>query len=329
MPRQVDGLRSLYSIPPLRVARLVFELRPNAPLCMPLEARSNVLRGACGTILRKALCQSDCTEGPNCPHRTECAYAMLFEPDWRAGANSFRSGEAPRAYLFRPSRYDSDRSISAEHPLRFELRLFGHGVEAAQVFVFAFQQVARTGLGGRPASLISVRSLDWDDKTASELVVGGVQTRYRPKVLDFTSLALQHAVDSAAMTIRFLTPVYLKVGKGGERVPSFGGLIQRLRDRVSALCRLHEEREWQADFAGIGRLAELVENPEADGKWTRVYRHSSRTRKHMPLEGFIGSLTYRHVPEDLLPLLRIGEELHVGQHTVWGYGRFQCVPVKK
>ena len=51
----VELAGALYTPPPLRVARLLFELEPQTHLYLPLEIRGNVLRGAFGTIFQRVV----------------------------------------------------------------------------------------------------------------------------------------------------------------------------------------------------------------------------------------------------------------------------------
>ena len=42
----------------------------------------------------------------------------------------------------------------------------------------------------------------------------------------------------------------------------------------------------------------------------------------MPLGGFVGEITYAGNLEALLPLLMLGELVHVGKATVLGHGKY-------
>lgn len=319
-------MTALYSAPPLRMARLAFELRPKEELRLPVEMRSNVLRGTFGSIFQRAVCRPDCPGAQNCNHRAECAYAMLFEPDWRTAGHEFRRGEAPRPFLFRPSRED-DPVFSPTRPLCFELRLFGQAIAVAQFFVYAFQQLARNRLYGCPVDLTTVRSLDWSGSTACLLISDGVLTGSNPFSLAFSDFPQDPDAGAVSLGIEFVTPILLKDRSVDLRIPTFPALIKRLRDRIAALCRLYEDHEWQADFAGIGRSAEVAFTENVTGTCQSYNRVSSRTGQKMPLEGFQGIVYYRNISSVLLSLLRIGEQLHVGRHAVWGHGQFHvCQP---
>jgi hypothetical protein len=129
----------------------------------------------------------------------------------------------------------------------------------------------------------------------------------------------------ARIRIQFDTPIYLKDGGTVQRQPNLPALVRRLRDRISLLSLLWEGKEWQAEYRAVGELAEDAVTRVEEGGWIGHARHSTRTRRDMPVEGFCGTVTYDRVHPDLLPLLRIGQEIHVGQHVVWGNGRYRIL----
>jgi hypothetical protein len=310
----------LYTLPPLRMARLRFELRPATPLHLPPHRRGEVLYGAFGTILRRAACDPGCPGAESCPRREECAYAQLFEPSSPEGAR-FGAKDARKAFLFRPP-LDAAPEFGPHRPLLFELRLFGEAIHAWGVFVDAFRRLSSAGLADRAAELVSVLSLDWKGTSARILFEGGEATDAAPQILDFQSLMEQPAPGSRAR-LEFVTPTLLKDRGALLRVPTLPALARRLRDRISLLSLIWERKEWQADYRSIGELAEEGVTGGHQGGWSVHERHSTRTRQSMPVEGFRGSVSYDSVHPELWPLLRIGQEIHVGQHVVWGNGRYR------
>jgi hypothetical protein len=128
------------------------------------------------------------------------------------------------------------------------------------------------------------------------------------------------------LRIRFETPTLLRAEGSVATVPEFGVLVKRLRDRVSALHYFYCGAAWEADHRGLGRLAEEVRAAEVRTGWVSRVRRSSRTGQRHPLEGFVGEAVYEG--RDLrpfLPLLRVGERVHVGKAATFGQGRFRVL----
>jgi hypothetical protein len=303
------------------MARIRFELRPRTRFRLDPRRHGEVLYGAFGTILRQSVCDPACSDARRCRRRDECAYAQLFEPVSPIG-NRFGAKDAPKGFLFRTLVTDSD--LGPCNPLRFELRLFGKAMASTAFFIDAFERLGTRGLADHAVELVSAMSLDWNGTTAHLLYDQGSHTGAQPIVLDLGTLLRAQPPRSRAR-IEFITPTLLvDRGKTLQR-PELPALVRRLRDRISLLCQFWEATEWQADYRAIGDLP--AENVTAvfDGRWDVHGRRSTRTRRAMPVEGYRGTATYEPVHPDLWPLLRIGEEIQVGRHIVWGNGQYQIL----
>lgn len=310
----------LYTVPPLHMARLRFEIRPQTTVGLPPWRCGEVLYGAFGAILRRTACDPLCSGAESCPRRAECVYARLFEPAIPIGRH-FGETAARKAFLFRSPR-DGDSDFTPLKPLLFELRLFGEAIASWRVFVDVFRRLSTCGLADRAVELVSVLSLDWAGTSARILFEDRQLTAAEPLTLDFQSFFGCAAAGSRAR-IEFLTPTLLKDRRAQSRIPALASLVRRLRDRISLLSLLWERSEWQAEYRAIGDLAEKSVVQKFDGGWSAHDRYSTRTRRDMPVEGFRGSVFYDSVDPQLWPLLRIGQEIHVGQHAVWGNGQYR------
>ena len=51
-------------------------------------------------------------------------------------------------------------------------------------------------------------------------------------------------------------------------------------------------------------------------------RYSARQKRKIPMNGFQGTLTYEGDYGSFLPLLKVGEYIHLGKDTIFGYGRY-------
>jgi hypothetical protein len=313
-------MESLYSIPPLRMARIMCELRPEGLVSIAVEQRGNLLRGAFGTLFRRLVCVPACSDAAHCPRHGTCPHELLFAPRWPSGAHVGLESP-PRAFLFRPP-LDPDPCFTASRPLRFELRLFGEAISTAVLFLRTFQLLADRRVADRRIHLDSAYALDWSGSPCAELVRGGQLTGAHPLALDFASFFGDWNC-SGATTIQFLTPTWLRENGHDLHVPTYSAMTCRIRDRISMLCRLYEGKEWNANFAAIGQAAALTTAGDWNGGWVTYPRISTRTGEEMPLGGFRGAVTWQDIDPRLLPLLRMGEEIHVGRQVVWGHGRYR------
>jgi hypothetical protein len=315
-------MESLYSIPPLRMARVQIELQPEGIVSIGMEQRGNVLRGAFGDCFRRLICDPACSGYEDCPRKGSCPHELLFAPKCPPGAPK-RLKTPPRAYLFRPP-LEHGSCFTASRPLRFEVRLFGEAISTAPLFLRAFQLLARNGIAERRMHLVSAYSLDWNEKPYAELVRAGQLTKEQPLALEFASFFREESGPDEA-TIEYLSPTLLNKKGEDPKLPAFSALVCRLSDRIDWLCQLYEGQKWQAQFSAIECAATGTTKIKRSGGWEEITRSSTRTDEEMPLGGFRGSFTYKGIDLRLWPLLRIGEEIHVGGKVVWGHGRYRIL----
>lgn len=144
-----------------------------------------------------------------------------------------------------------------------------------------------------------------------------------------------------------------------EDPPPFHVLIRALLRRVSSLSYFYGGQRWELDYRGWIARAEAVQISHADVRWVDRERYSTRQQRAMNLGGIVGEVTYTaeerrsggteeersggageqgngamhqstnlpdaNVPSlgAFLPLLRLGELVHVGKAAVFGNGRFE------
>jgi hypothetical protein len=74
-------------------------------------------------------------------------------------------------------------------------------------------------------------------------------------------------------------------------------------------------------------LADQVKTVHRELRWTGRSRRSGHTGKPMTLSGYLGEVRYRfpsvRIFCELLPYLRLGEWIHAGKHTSFGFGKYE------
>ena len=123
--------------------------------------------------------------------------------------------------------------------------------------------------------------------------------------------------------VAFVTPTLLRDAGENVTVPSFGPLVRRLRVRLGALATFFGAGELGDDAKELAAGADRVELRSTDTRWQHEQRHSTRTGQRHPLAGMIGEAVYAGELGRFLPLLRLGELLHVGKHASFGLGRIE------
>lgn len=322
----------------LRLLRLRFTLEVATPADLPVFK---------GDMLRRALlwhlAAMWCRQPNRCAHGCEapavCLFGQLLEPmtrpDWAEPIRRLMGDTAPPAYVLW-DRQDRRITMRAGDPFSFELTLIGDAaIRQFPAFIAAFLIAAEQGIGqprlrgrvqrvelltgveGAPRPLLVGRA--WQGDPADDVFVQYVDAQAWS-----TQAAL--ATDSPVMRLRlrFLSP--LKVEMRGETVrePHFTPLARALVRRLRILSQAHGAGEWpQAEYGPLLDLADTVRLDHHETTWLTGSRHSQRG--DMPLEGLTGQAWYT-APADLrplLPILWLGQWVHVGKAAVWGNGRYE------
>lgn len=316
----------------LPFAQFRFRLLPVDTLFMPPRNKGNVLRGALGTMLRRLCCHPACPGAPKCELRATCPYAVVFEPGAPPAAAALSNYEAiPRPFVIRPPlacvngvrRVDEKTRYEPGGALEFELVLVGSAVDFLPYFVLTFERLGEEGLGLNRARcrLERVEQLGAGEPLA--IFDAASRILRRPSV-DAAAGPLPLASPAPhSVRIRFLTPTHLVFEEKAVREPEFHHIIRRLRDRLNALAVFYCGGPLELDFKGLGKRAEAVACVRRELQWEETERRSSRTGRRHPLAGFIGDCVFEGDLAEFLPLLEIGQFLHVGKHAAWGHGWLQ------
>ena len=322
----------------LRIGLFRFRLVPEQPLEVPAVNKGNMLRGAFGHAFRKLCCIPQCKYTKFCPLAATCPYKAVFEPSPPPGSERLsKNQDIPRPFVFRAPQTSQTRFQKCE-AFAFGLVLVGRAVDFLPYFVLSFRELASEGLGLNRARC----TLEQVEQTGVPVNGAGsanceaqlVYTAYDQVFRATRSVSVQDCLNSRLrelrgsngdesrqrITIRFLTPTFLRVDGEVVRRPEFHHVFKRLRDRINALSTFLGEGPLAMDFRGFGQRAEKVQTVSAQIEWLERFRTSSKTRQRHELSGFVGEATYEGNLREFLPWLALGELVHVGKHTAWGNG---------
>lgn len=294
------------------------------------------LRGGYGRVLKDHLCDhqeiEDCRA---CPRFRECDYPRLFEP--QRTIEESRQAEAPlrdQTSLPRPFVIDIPRLFTNEQlekkRLYFGFTLIGGLCERIEYPVTAFSIFGQMGIEageGRRARFLLEDARDILNGGRSIFHGAGLD---RAAARDVMEIARERAAqDQAAagqdeMEIRFVTPVRIEK----EPFRDFYGLVYQLCNRVGGLWQLYGE-DWPGQsgfYRWRNELLKLSREVKTLGCELRDFntsRFSNRRGKKQPMYGFIGTMRFGGDFAPFDELLRVGEIVHVGQQTGFGFGRYQ------
>jgi hypothetical protein len=306
----------------LSIYRYRIFLRAEERVVAPPDRFPNMLRGTFDISFRRLVCHDLTLSCRGCPLVSRCPYPAVFRPAPADGSDRLsKQQDLPRPFVFEPC---PDGPEEYAPGARFEvgLTLFGERTNRlVPYFVAALRALSDRGLGSTRARL-RVERVAADTPQGQQEVFEASSTTVTPAMDGARPPQLMQSGDENVrrLRVRFLTPTTLKrEGRFVER-PSFADLVCRVRDRVSTLAAFFGDGPIDVDFAGMTRAAEAVRTLECSTEWLHRTRRSSRTGDVHATSGFVGEAVYEGSLGPWMPLLRLGEAVHVGKYAVWGNG---------
>lgn len=303
-----------------------FVLKVTEPLYLP-PYKGSALRGGFGNSFRKICCvmqQPDCR---GCALNQSCAYSYIFETPHPANLPiDHQAANLPHPFVIEPPEIEK-QEFAAGETLKFGLVLVGKGIPYFPYFVLAFDQLGRMGLGRARGRYRLAEVLSFNDLQRQEPVPvynGGTQViTGNFKIWQLNDLhALAAKMNPPELQIEFVTPTrILQQNKLINTLP-FDLLIRTLLRRSSLLAQIHGQSGWELPFQEIIDQAARVPVAACRFHWLDWERYSNRQQQRMNFGGFVGSVTYSDGFGPFLPLILLGQFLHVGKNTTFGLGKY-------
>jgi hypothetical protein len=317
-------------LPAFTLCTYCFTLVARDPLHLP-PFKGSALRGGFGHAFKQMVCSQPGGCGKSCRLGNACPYGYIFESSPPDDAEVLRTfGEVPRPFIIEPP-LDRHTSYAAGETLTFQVILVGKAADFLAYFIVAFQELGRRGLGRergrfRLARVVAVNALSGEEAPAfDEAQQAHIWVRSLP--VDGDAITT-HAVTLPAdrITLEFLTPTRLKHrGHWVREGPPFHVLVKVLLGRISSLSYFHCGHKLEADFRGLIDRAAEVHIAQSETGWRDWSRFSGRQKQRVEMGGLVGQVTYSGDLRDYLPLLALGELVHVGKGTVFGNGQYRIV----
>lgn len=303
------------------LTRITTTLQATQTVTWPHFAGS-ALRGAFGRALRRAACITGQEKCAGCPLRNSCAYGVVFDPAPPAQPlhPSFRDG-LPR-YLVQPPALGACQ-LHAGQTESFDVLLLPgtqahhglieHTLQNAvekELFVPGLFKRLHTQVSQAPAPLL----------TTTETTADGATTApHMPPQL------LRQA--KSQFTLHWQTP--LRLQQKGKPIFKPQGLdaptlVRALLRRQLQWCQLSGQTA--PDPQAQLEAAQVCKTDIHVMAWHDLQRYSSTQNEKLPLGGLVGNTILmgpNKALKTLLPLLQLGEQLHIGKETVMGLGRYR------
>lgn len=330
------------SLAQLSVGRYRLILQARQACSLPAFLGST-LRGAFGIALKNTVCVINHRECERCLVASKCIYPYVFETPAPVDLTLLRGQQqAPHPFILCPPMpdsllYNQPQKMATEErwpvkvgqDLAFNLLLMGRAIDYLPYIIYTVSQMAERGLGVDRArfELTNVSMLDVNDQPISIYAKGELAAVAQPShsLAEIVAAHQRQPDQSDKLTLRFITPARIRVEGDLQTKFSFSLLVRSLLRRWSLLTALYGQNPLQLNFGEIIAQAEAITIAQSQLHWWDVSRYSNRQQAKLKIGGFIGEITYQGDIAPFVPLVRVGEWLHIGSGTSFGLGKYQIV----
>lgn len=310
------------SLPDIPFTRLALQMTAESTIRLP-RFPGSVFRGGFGVSLRRICCALRNQDCRDCMLRGSCLYASVFEssPEGDSG-NGYQLSDYPRPFVIEPP-FPIDGPISPGESFTFHLTLLGRLIDQLPYFAYAFYQLGKSGLGaGRGKFRIDKVTGAVGAETA--LVVDGPSERFvGPAPVHSLADLSGNGESPRRISLTFWTPTRIKARNQLTKKISFDLLLKNLLRRASLLAQICTGAAWEIDYRGLIRQAEAIECSRSTLYWLDWKRYSARQKADMRLGGFMGTVSFDGNLAPFLPILRMGEYIHIGKACTFGLGKYE------
>ena len=288
------------------------------------EFKGSTFRGVFGRALKNVVCALKRQECADCLLKDKCLYSVVFETPDTSKTTQGRIAAPPHPFVIEPPS-DTITHYKTGDRFGFNLLLFGETNMNLPYYVYAFEEMGKTGMGKRVDGIRGRFTLE-EVSSGNSLIYSNTDRKLRTdKELDNIGLSETGPCPEKdiKINIKFITPVRLKFENRLTAELPFHVLARAMLRRVSSLFNAYDGKEPELDYKGMVKRAEDVGIVKNELQWHDWRRYSFRQDQAMLLGGMTGSVAYAGALGEYLPLIELCSKLHIGKQTTFGLGRFE------
>lgn len=300
-------------------------LNPNEAIQLPVY-KGSAIRGVFGHALRRVVCVTRNIECSACMLKLKCVYSAIMEsPVPSEHPHSRKYKNSPHPYILKPPLTEK-RYFNPGETLSFDFTLIGRANEYLPYFIYTFTEMGKIGIGAGNGKfdVASVEELRFDGSRA-EIYNDNNKILKNPENRIDYSVFKDEKSSGDEIALNFETPARIKVNDDLSADLPFAVLIKRLSERAALLAHFHCGAELSG-FEDFAAGSEDVKVLKSNLKWLDWERYSGRQDTKMKFGGLVGEITYKGGFHKFMPLLKLGEHIHVGKNTTFGLGKYRINP---
>jgi CRISPR-associated endoribonuclease Cas6 len=343
-----------------RVAKFRFTVCAKEHIRFPTY-KGAAFRGGFGYAFKRVVCVVKSKTCDECFLKQKCIYSYIFETPPPQDAEMLRLyPKVPHPFVIEPP-VDEKQSFETAETFSFHLILIGNAIDYLPYFIYTFTELGKMGIGqGRGKyDLLQVEGIGLEDAAiqiynnkdhtltshypiihAHQIGINSLETHNEvtpqpnPHYQGGTKGGVKNPPPKDIfqgnnhdnkITISLVTPLRLRFDGHITDKIEFHILVRNLLRRISSLSYFHCGEKFQIDFKGLIEKASAVNQIKSDIYWYDWKRYSTRQEKWMSLGGVTGTVSYEGDLTEFMPLLKLGEYVHVGKGTSFGLGKYEIL----
>lgn len=293
----------------LYLTKAEFQLKAEENMLLPSN-KSSMFRGGFGHIFKHFNCANKLAKTcSSCPLKETCIYNYIFEDK----TNIF----SIRPYIIE-TQFNDKRFFARGETITFNLILLGKAVKYLPHFIFAFIELGKIGITSKKYKYSLHKVID----SENNIIFKDGNILSQPKIIGNTDFDKPSPLTNKII-LDFSTPLRLTLFGDLVTQLTFDVFIQALIRRIKSFKFDHCLAKETDNYEALLEKTEEVTISNNSLKWKDWTRYSNRQHTSMEFGGLIGSITLEGNLKPFLPLLTIGEYIHVGKNCTFGNGKYQ------
>ncbi len=311
--------------PCIPYGRLAFRFSSNHEIDL-VGYKGSPFRGLFGHVFKTLTCPLSHAECEGCLLNKACLYLKIFEsPADQVHSALYHKGPSHHLHPFvLTPPLSREASIPAGIPFFIEITLIGPALQALSHVVLTCQEMGKHGLGRKRTPF------RMEEVAIHE--AGQWRPLYQPgQILEIPEMVQEEMPPETTfasfthLTLETMTPLRIKRNQQVAKRLRFATLIRALLRRLDSIARLYGDGPLPIDFSDLIAQAEAVHLIRHDATWRDIPRYSNRQKRHHLLGGLEGRFEFSGDLAPFAPWLLLGERLHVGKATSFGFGRYRLM----
>lgn len=287
--------------------------------------KGSTFRGVFGRALKKVVCALKIQECGHCLLKQRCVYALVFEtPIATETAEGAKIAAQPHPFVIEPP-LETETCLSKGDFFNFHLLLFGDANHSLPYFIYAFEQIGKSGIGKRVNGKRGLFALE-EVKAGTQPIYSCLDQKLRLGQ-SFDSISIKEIEsppdDVSTLMLRLITPLRIKFNNRLNADLPFHVLVRAMLRRISSLFESYGDGEPDLDYKGLVKRAKDVQVVNNNLSWYDWKRYSFRQDSAMLMGGITGSITYKGKIGEFMPLIDVCSNVHLGKQTSFGLGKFK------